>query len=335
MIRLRDIAHRANVSTSTVSRVLNDYPYVDEETRALVLQIASELGYSAAPPRRSGAATRSVLLLVRDDGADESQALNPIARDFERTVSVGVQSVFEEQGIAIRLQRTRMEPSEVPLYSDDPLVAGLILLGGVVSRDFIAGLQQAGIPFVVAGAHVLPLRVNCVMADVARGTEEAIAHLVARGRRTIGLVNGPLTTTTSDERFRGYRFALAQHNLEFQPSQVATADFRADSGYAQTARLIEQRPDLDAILYADDLVAMGGMRALKERGRSIPGDVAIIGFYDYDLARFTDPPLTSMHLDMQRIGSMAARRLGMLLDAPDQQDWLLLVETTLVLRDSA
>jgi LacI family transcriptional regulator len=330
---LRDIAARANVSTATVSRVLNDYPYVDNATRTQVLQIARELGYPSGTTRR-GVQPRAVLLLIRDEASAGDSDGSLGARDFERAVSAGVQAVFEQQTIATRLQRTRMAVAEVAGYADDPSVAGLILLGGVVQRPFIEALQSASVPFVVAGAHALPLRVNCVMADVARATEEAIGHLVASGRRTIGLVNGPEETTTSVERMRGYRLALAEHGLEYRPDQVVRAEFRADAGHAATLQLLAQRPELDALLYPDDLVAMGGLSAIKASGRRVPADLAIIGFYDYDLARFTEPPLSSLHIDMQRIGNMAARRLQMMLDAPDGQDWLTLVEATLVLRAS-
>jgi DNA-binding LacI/PurR family transcriptional regulator len=334
MTTLRDIASRANVSTSTVSRVLNDYPYVDDTTRSLVLQIAQELGYTLSVPQRGALTARSVLLLVRDEENTGDQSRNPIARDFERTVSAGVQAIFDHQGIATRLQRTRMDVDEAPAYANDPAVAGLILLGGMVNRSFVRSLQQAGIPFVIAGAHVLPLRVNCVMADVARGTEQAIEHLVGGGRRAIGLVNGPETTATSAERLKGVRLALAQNDLPLRPNQIITADFHAESGYAQTLQLLARRPDLDAILYADDVMAMGGLRAIKESGRRIPHDVAVVGFYDYDLARFTDPPLTSMRLDMRQIGTIAAKRLGMLLESPEDQDWFVLVEASLVVRES-
>lgn len=335
MTTLRDIAQRANVSPSTVSRVLNDYPYVDDETRAHVWQIVRALGYSGGPPRRQAAATRSVLLLVRAEPEAGDERTPSVSRDFERTVAAGVQSVFAQHGVATRLQQTRMDPAEVAGYAEGAGVAGLIVLGGVVHRPFLEALTAAGVPFVAAGAHALPLRVNCVMADVGRATEEAIAHLAARGRRTIGLVNGPEATSTSAERLRGYRLALAEHGLALGPGQIVRADFRAEAGHSATLQLLAQRPDLDAILYPDDLVAMGGLRAIRASGRRVPDDLAVVGFYDYDLAQYTEPPLTSLHIDMQRIGTIAARRLEMILDSPDGQDWLTLVEASLVVRESS
>lgn len=334
MATLRDIAQRANVSPSTVSRVFNDYPYVDEVTRAHVWQIAEELGYNGVMARRPGAVIRSVLLLERMEETNSDG--NPsVSRDFDRAVAAGVQSVFDQHGIATRLQQTRMDEAEVAVYAGRADIAGLILLGGVVRRPFLETLSAAGVPFVLAGAHALPLRVNCVMADVGRATEEAISHLAVRGRRRIGLVNGPEATSTSAERLRGYRLALAEHGLEFDPEQITRADFRAEAGHSATQQLLALRPDLDAILFPDDLVAMGGLRAIRASGRRVPDDIAVVGFYDYDLAQYTEPPLTSLHIDMHRIGVMAARRLEMMLASPDGHDWLTLVEATLVVRESS
>lgn len=335
MTTLRDIAHRANVSPSTVSRVLNDYPYVDDVTRAHVWQIVRDLGYSGATIRRQIPRTRSVLLLVRAEPEAGADGGPSVSRDFDRSVAAGVKAVFNQHDIATRLQQTHMDEAEIAAYAESLGVAGLILLGGMVRRPYLEALIAAGIPFVLAGAHALPLRVNCVMADVGRATEEVIGHLAQRGRRRIGLVNGPEATSTSAERLRGYRLGLAEHELPLVPDLIVRADFRAEAGYSATLQLLAQAPELDAILYPDDLVAMGGLRAIRASGRRVPDDVAVVGFYDYDLARYTEPPLTSLHIDMHRIGTMAARRLEMMLTNPDGHDWLTLVEATLVVRESS
>jgi DNA-binding LacI/PurR family transcriptional regulator len=331
---LRDIAAHANVSASTVSRVLNAYPYVDQATRSHVLQVARDLGYPNLPSSQEPIANRAVLLLMRDYASGEGSE-NPAGRDFERTVTSSVQAIFAQHGITTRLQHTLMEESEVASYREDPSVAGLILLGGRLKPSFIKALQDAQVPFVIAGGHALPLRTNCVLADVSRATEEAISHLVSRGRRAIGLVNGPEDTATSAERMRGYRLGLADHDLPVIAERITRADFRADAGFSATVQLLDACPDLDAILYPDDLVAMGGMRAIKASGRRVPDDVAVVGFYDYDLAQYTDPPMTSLQVDMQQIGDIAARRLELMIDSKDHQDWMVFVESSLQVRDSS
>jgi DNA-binding LacI/PurR family transcriptional regulator len=221
-------------------------------------------------------------------------------------------------------------------YMDEPGLTGLILLGGILDQNFIRGLQELGLPFVIAGAHVKPLQANCVMADIIDGMQQAVNHLVATGRRQITLVNGPKTTTTSTEKYYGFRLALSLHDLPFSPEQVSTGegDFKAESGYTQTLNILAQKPNLDAIIYADDAMAIGGLHALKENGRCVPEDVAVIGFHDYDLTRFTDPPLASVHFDMAMVGRLAARRLCTLINKPDHDPWLILVPMSLKIRKS-
>ena len=334
-VTIRQIAKRTNVSASTVSRVLNDYPYVDEATRTLVHQAASDLGYPIKNLRTAPRLSRSVLLLVREDGLHNGQETNLTGREFERVVTVGLQSVFEQQGIATRLQRTRMERDEVREYVNDAGVAGLVLLGGVLNQDFLCELRETKLPFVVVGSHVQPLQVDCVMANYLNGMQLAVEHLATAGRKRIGLVNGLASTTSSSEKLKGFRLALALHDLPFTADQVVDSSFDAESGYTQTLQLLRQSPDLDAVAYADDTIALGGLRAIKESGRRVPEDVAITGFYNYELGRFTDPPLTSVQFDIRMVGVIAARRLCMLLEQPDDQAWLAVVPTSLIVRQSA
>jgi DNA-binding LacI/PurR family transcriptional regulator len=212
-------------------------------------------------------------------------ARHPPQGEFERRVWAGVHSYLEQQGIATRLQHSTVSPEEAQQHASDIGVSGLVLLGGVRERSFVKELQAHEIPFVIAGAHLRPLEVNCVMADVGQGIQQAMRHLIERGHQRIGFVNGPSTTTTSAEKLDAYRLMLCLNDLPFEPDQVIVSDFGAESGYRQTLRLLEQRSDLDAVIFADDVIALGGMRAIRERAYQVPHDLAVVGFGDYDLAR--------------------------------------------------
>lgn len=330
-VTLRDIARQANVSASTVSRVLNNYPYVDESTRLVVHEAAEALNYPLENLRSASNHTRSVTLLARDTEQGKSDALP----NFDQRAARGAQSVFENLDIAAYMRHVRMPPDEAHRLLDELGTDGLILLGGIIDRRFVERLQERDIPFVVAGAHLQPLQVNCVMADVRAGMEAGVQHLIDRGRRRIGLVNGPSSTNTSLEKLKALRLVLHLHDLAFAPEQVVAGDFEAEIGYELTLQLVEQAPDLDAIIYADDYMAMGGLRALKRRGYRVPDDIAIVGFHGYEISQFTDPPLTSVEFDMEAMGRIAAHRLMMLLDQPDGESWLMLVPTRLVVRESA
>jgi DNA-binding LacI/PurR family transcriptional regulator len=330
---IRQIAKRSHVSPATVSRVLNNYPHVDEETRTAVMHVADQLGYNLKTRNPTPRIARSVLLLVRDDGID-TQDLTATGKEFERSVAVALHPVFEKHGIATRLQRTRFATDEVPTYTKDPSVAGLILLGGVINHDFVRELQKSDLAFVVVGAHIQPLQVNCVVADYVSGMEQAVTHLALIGRQRIGLVNGPATTSSSTDKYRGFRLALALHDLEFVPTRIARSDFDAEPGYIQTQELLRRAPDLNAIAYAQDTMALGGLRAIKESGRRVPEDIAVTGFYDYEIARFADPPLTTVRFNIQTMGVLAAERLCQLLGERDRSSWMTVMPTTLVTRAS-
>lgn len=334
MTTVRAIAQRAHVSIATVSRVLNNHPRVSEDTRLVVLKAAQDLGYPMEKLRSTPQVSRSVLVLTREESWQKMPESQYAGGEFERRVWVGVHSALQEKGIATRLQRSNVSVEEAEQHALDIGVSGLVLLGGVRDRPFVEALQSQNIPFVIAGAHLRPLEVNCVMADVAQGMRQVMQHLAEHGRQRIGFVNGPATTTTSGEKFDAYRLGLCQHGLHFDPRRVVISDFSAESGYQQTQRLLDQSPDLDAIVYADDAIALGGIRAVKEHGRRIPDDVAVTGFGDYELAGFTDPPLTSVQFDMYRMGVITAQRLCMLFEHPDEYPWLIRVPASLVVRQS-
>lgn len=337
MANIRDIAKQANVSIATVSRVFNNHDSVGEVTRHLVWQAAHELGYPLEKIRSLPPVTRSVLVLTRDVNEDELD--NGLSREFERKVWVGVQSVFDEQGISTRLQRSRMRGEDAIQYAEDSTISGLVLLGGITNTDFLEQLKAKNLPFVVVGAYAPSLKVNCVMADVMDGMRQVVRHLAEQGCKQIAFVNGPVTTATSAVKLDGLQLELFRQSLPFTQDRVITADFSPESGYGCTKELLAQfgghAEGLDALIYADDVIAIGGLRALGEAGLRVPQDVAVVSFGDLEVGRYATPSLSSVHYDMPLMGSIAARRLGMLLVDPDATHWVVMRPTALIVRESS
>lgn len=327
---LRDIAQYANVSVSTVSRALNNYQHVDDETRALIQQAVEALNYPLDNLRSSRAA-RTVTIASRDPRG--LHVSNTAGSNFEYLASMGVRKELELRQLDVQTRRMWLDDADYDPIRDD---SGVIVMGGMVDSSFIRHLINNQMRFVILGSHVLPLQTNCVMADYLHGMQLAVTHLVERGRRKVGLVNGPDTTRTSVEKLHGLQLGLLQYGLHLPPEYITSAYFHSEDGYRETQKLLQRCPDLEAIIYTDDNTAMGGMSAIKETGRTIPDDVAVIGFHDYDISRFTDPPLTTVHFDMFQMGKMAARRLCMLLDDPHDTDkWIMLTPTELIVRGSS
>lgn len=334
MANIRDVASLANVSLATASRALNNKPNVSEATRRLVLMAAYELGYIKATHPGVLAIPPSILVLTRDEEKSSSKEVIPRDRYFDQEVWEGVHSVFEQYGIATRIQRSRMLVEEARDYTPTLGISGLVLLGGIINLDFVRELIKVGTPFVTVGSHLSSLRVNSVMADVLMGSKIAVDHFVERGHKCIGLVNGPPTTGTSQAKLYGFHLGISINGLTYNPSRVISDDFSAEAGYRSTLALLAKNPDLDSILYSDTQVALGGMRALRTLGKKIPSDIAIVSFGNYEIALYTDPPLTTLSYDIREMGAIAAQRIYSLLKEPNQHAWNITVPIQLIIRES-
>ena len=193
------------------------------------------------------------------------------------------------------------------------------------------------VPLVVTGSFLKTRKLDYVVADIGDGMDQIVTHLAATGRKNIALVNGPANNNASEQKYNGLVLALHLHGLEIRKEWMSNSEIFMETGYQRTLELINRFPGLDAIVYGDDTLAVGGIRALKECGKKVPQDVAVVGFYDYEIARFTDPPLTSLRLDQRQIGHMAAQRMILLVEAKpaDRQPWLMLAPTHLIVRQSS
>lgn len=333
MTNIRAIAARSNVSIATVSRVLNNHDNVSEETRLLVLQAAHALGYPL-PAHKGGPQVFRTVLALMVQTTDPAGRGRSVDATFESVVWSGIEPVLAAKGVATKLQQSAMTPADADRLASEAGVAGVIVLGGIVAHAFLERLQALGLPFVVVGSHAQPLRTDYVMADVANGIRQVVDHLLALGRRRIALVNGPSTTGTSAAKLDGFRLALATNDLPFVAANVVAAEFTPDAGHEQTEALLRLAPDLDAIVFADDRTAVGGLKALRQAGRRVPEDVAVTGFGHLDIARYVVPTLTTVEYDLRAMGRKAARRLYDLLEDPDDAAWGIIEPVTLIVGES-
>ncbi len=333
MTTIREVAKRSSVSIATVSRVLNNHHSVSDDTRLLVLQAAQELGYPLPGDVGKLVVFRTVMVLMPQSTEPAGRGVS-IDATFESVVWAGIEAVLSAKGVATKLQQSPMTPADADRFASEAGVAGLIMLGGVVANDFLGRLLELKVPLVLVGSHAQPLHTNYVMADVTGGIRQAIDHLVSRGRRRIGFVNGPPTTGTSPAKLDGFRLALAIHDLAYTDRAVVAAEFTPDSGYEQTAELLARCPELDAIVFGDDRMAIGGLKAIREAGYRVPQDMAVTGFGHLDIARYVTPALTTVEFNLQAMGRKAARRLYDLLEDPGDYPWGIIEPTSLVVGES-
>lgn len=343
-IKLRDIAERANVSQATVSRVLNNHPSVDPRTRASVHTVLTQLGYPVpgeSIEQQNGkakyifVATRGVESRPLPDESDNDKK-NPYFDDFAPLVIDGIETVARRLGMHMRIERLRLEepgPAELARLRQ---ADGVVVVGGILGRgSIIDELEKIGKPFVVAGGHLGDREINCVLGDYLRSANLAVKTLAQLGHRRIALVNGPPTTTTSQDKLAGYRLGIAEYGLGLDEKLiVAAGDFDPHSGYRVTQELLSRTRRFTAILYASDLLAVGGLKMLKEAGLAVPNDISVVGFYNGAMAQFTDPPLTTVHLDRQRLGEIATQRLHALMEQHDSEKLRIVVPMHFITRGS-
>jgi DNA-binding LacI/PurR family transcriptional regulator len=201
--------------------------------------------------------------------------------------------------------------------------------------DPLAGrLAEAGVPCVVAGRPPGGAAVGYVDADNVGGARLAVAHLLAGGRRRIGTVAGPADMVPGADRRTGWAKALRDAGVHPADALAAEADFTRAGGEAATRALLARCPDLDGLFVASDLMALGALDALRAAGRRVPGDVALVGFDDTELARSADPPLTTVRQPIELLGTAMAH---LLLDQVEQgaAPSGVVLQTELVVRASA
>lgn len=321
-LSIYDIARDLGISSGTVSRAFNNHPEVSKATRERILAKARELGYTPSPLARGLA--RNVTAAI---GIVIPTVYDPFFLDFAQ----GVQQAAAEAGVAVMMSFT--DHAEESLYSavhsfEQFRVAGVLLLGGSGKHDVELRAQFGHLPIVVALRTSQNDVFPAVFIDHRRGAEDMVSFLSARGHRRIAYVGLPPVTQAAVERLAGYRAAGAA-GIEVVADGNAFTD-----GVTATNRLLDQAKP-DAIFYASDALATGGLQALAQRGLRVPADVAVAGFGDIISSSVTVPALTTVHVPMREIGARSVSLLLQILAGDEAVTPGIQLATTLVERQSA
>ncbi|MFH1929207.1 MAG: LacI family DNA-binding transcriptional regulator [Chloroflexota bacterium] len=327
-VTIADIARRAGVSKTTVSRVLNDKPDVDANTRERILSIIEETGY-VPNPAATGLVTGSTKLL----GLLVSSLYHPWVLEIIR----GVAKAIEDTAYELVLYTTSSAQGNQELFAralNSGLTDGLVVMLPPDGEEFLSSLYRGGFPIVLIDDRGLSHGLPCVKAANQTGAYEATRHLISLGHREIGFVNGPEEYGCCRERLVGYRLALEEAGLAFSPQLIRYGDFSQPAGFAIMEEWLGTGSIPSAVFVGSDEMAFGALEAIKARGLRVPDDIAIVGFDDVPLAARADPPLTSV---CQPLHAMGAKAMEMLLEQIAGKDVSLEgveLETELVVRES-
>jgi LacI family transcriptional regulator len=325
---LAEVARLANVSVASASRALNGIK-TQPETLEQVLAAAARVGYVPNASARSLRSKRTgqVAFSIPD-------VANPVYTAMLRAN----QAVARERGYRLVLHSTGADAAEELAILRDlrrRFVDGLILVPINVTPEHVEELSRASAPVVVIGRRPAEVPVDVVEVDSRRGAALAVKHLHAHGRRRIGFVNGPVKTTPGHARRLGYLDALRATDLPRDDALVEPADdFTLDAGLEATLRLLARaRPD--ALLCANDLLAIGAIAALRSAGYEVPADVAVAGMDNSELGAMAWPALTSVDIGSAERAHRAASMLFDRIDDPERTPERVLVAPKLVVRASS
>ncbi|WP_211326044.1 LacI family DNA-binding transcriptional regulator [Thermosporothrix hazakensis] len=310
---IRDIAALAGVSKTTVSRVLNNRPDVDAETRERVMKVVEEHGFvpSVAASTLAG---RSRLI-----GALIPELTWPLIPEIMHGVAeVIAQTDYELVLYSVNDRNHQKDRSEIlERILERKLVAGLLAIYPGQSTEYLEKLQRQGFPVVILDDQATPSeRIPWVSADQRNGAYEATRYLVRLGHRRIAHIRGPLEYQVSHDRFRGYCDALAEAQIMVEPQLIETGDFTLSSGQLCAERLLtlDQRPT--AIFAANDLMAQGVYFAAQSLGLRVPEEVTVVGFDDVLFASLMQPPLTTVRQPLDEMGRSAIELLLRMIETP-------------------
>lgn len=332
---LEMVAQRAGVGRGTVSRVINGSSQVSLRTREAVHDAISELGYSPNHAARTLVTRRTdTVALVVSESRDRLFE-DPFFADIIR----GVSSVLHERDLQLMLTTARgdAEHKRVGEYLSGSHVDGAMLVSLHRDDPLTSRLADSGVPVVHGGrpySEVVPARFF-VDIDNVEGGRVATRRLLETGHERVGTITGPQDMNAGISRLRGFREAMAESGREVDPNLVAQGDFSVEGGAVAMAGMLDQGGNPDALFVASDMMAIGAIRTLRERGLSVPEDVALVGFDDSLMAQHSTPALTTVHQPTVQMGQEMARLLVDVAIPRAADSERVTLETHLVVRESA
>ena len=305
MATIRKVADLAGVSTATVSHVINDTRAVSGALTTRVLNAMEQLDYQPDIIARS---------LRRRETLTVGLIVPSIEIPFFARVAAGIEAAANDVGYSVILCNTGWSLSREVHYLNNLLarrVDGLLCISLAMSAEHIAPVLRRRTPVVVFERTMPGVEVDAVEIDNVQGAFDATAHLLDLGHRRVGCITGLPNSNLNEERIHGYRQALTERGIPFDPSLLRMGDYTAAAGVRESLALLRLPQPPSAIFAFNDLMAMGVMQAVQERGLRIPADVAVIGFDGLAITEHCYPPLSTVE---QPVAEMSAAAIALLLD---------------------
>jgi len=327
-VTIIEVAAEANVSYGTVSRVINNNVHVKQETRDRVLKAMQRLGFFANRQARSlaGGRTNSVGVLVPDLGTG-----------YIGEIIHGIDAEMGLCDLDLVLYTTHRTASKEANYVTNlakGMVDGLLLVLPRNPADFIDTLKQRNFPFVFIDHRGIGQDCPTVGATNWQGGFNATEYLVRLGHQRVGFITGWMDLGCALDRLDGYRSALRTYHIPEDPHLIYEGTFNQQDGFAGASSLLDLPDPPTAIFASNDVMAMGVMDAVRNRGLRVPEDISVIGFDDIPQAALVHPALTTIRQPLETMGRVATQMLIELMHEPQKKAGRIELPTELIVRDS-
>jgi len=333
-VTLKDIARKVGFSVTTVSRALNDYDDVSEETKQLIKRVAQEMGYHpnviAQSLQRRRTNTVGFIVPATDRYLSDPYFLELIAgigdgaasHDFDLLISTCKPMGSKEQLVYERMVKGRR-------------VDGIVVARTRCDDERIAYLVSEGFPLIAFGRTASDQDFPYLDVDGEEGVCEAVQHLIGLGHRRIGFISPSMYLMFAEHRLAGYKRALRDNGLEDDAALVVEGNLTQSGGYQMMEQLLDLEEPPTAVVTGNDLMAFGAMEAAQERGLVVGRDIAVIGFDDVPLAAHSHPTLTTIRQPIYDIGKKLSQILIEIIKGEEPAERQIILQPELVIRESS
>jgi len=323
---LRTLASKAGVSVNTASRAINDKPDINPLTRKKILRIAKEVGYirNATAVALRTKKTKTLGVIIADNN-------NP----FYAEVLSGIEAEAKANHYHIILTNTQRNYQEEETSIDLLLAKQIdgLLIAPVQERDEdIHKLILSNVPFVIVGRDYENLSVDAVFNDELKGGYIATEYLIKKGYRKISFIGGYLYKSPARKRLEGYKKALNDYGISVEEKLIRIGDIDLEDGYTDTKYMFDQKINFQAIFAYNDIMAFGAIKAIKERGLSIPEEMGVVGYDNISFSSLVSPPLTTINLEKQELGKESVRLLLSRINGHRKKNKKVVLDVNLVIR---
>jgi LacI family transcriptional regulator len=340
-LTMTSIAKRAGVSTTTVSRVINNKPDVDENTRSRILKIIEEANYTPNPTFKGISTNKTNLVGLYTNSLDKPWTIE---------VLKGVTEIVNESSYHLMLfngnststneySNSSRISKQISQIIGRGAVDGLVVIQPLTDKDYLSDLYNEGFPLVLIDdwGYMGDMQVPRIATDNFKGAFEATNYLINLGHTKIGFITGLINVGCSQDRLNGYKAALCEAGLSLDPSLIYQGDFSIESGFMGTQALLginNGKPAFTSLFASSDNMALGAMKALLERGLQVPEDISLVGFDGIPIMEYTNPSITTVRQPMDEMGKLAVEMLIEQIEGKQPPSEKMVLSAELVVRNS-